>query len=125
MPATFIRVRWQWIVLPAGVWAFGLVPWVVVVIQTWRLQLPNWRNDLLPPIFLFREDSRHGDTSRGGDQSTETEVKMKSQGQGEILRAMVTRAGLTKRRRSRPLCGCKSLGQFSDSRGSRGVMRPA
>ncbi|KAK4669885.1 uncharacterized protein QC763_206930 [Podospora pseudopauciseta] len=51
--ATFVRVRWYWIALPAAVWTLGFVAWVVAVIRTKRLQLPTCREDLLPLLFLY------------------------------------------------------------------------
>jgi len=54
VPATFIHVRWEWIILPALVWVFGFITWCAIVIQTWRLRLPKWRDDLLPLVFLYR-----------------------------------------------------------------------
>ena len=54
IPATFVRVQWQWILLPAAVWVSGFVTWAAIAFQTWRLRLPKWRDDLLPLMFLYR-----------------------------------------------------------------------
>lgn len=55
---TFVRVRWYWIALPAGVWLLGFAAWVVAVTQTGRLSLPTWRDDPLPLLFLYRADAQ-------------------------------------------------------------------
>ncbi|KAK3386084.1 hypothetical protein B0H63DRAFT_191903 [Podospora didyma] len=52
--ATFVRVDWRWILLPAAVWFLGIVTWITIAIQTRRLRLPTWREDLLPLVFLYR-----------------------------------------------------------------------
>lgn len=53
--ATFVRVQWLWILLPCTVWGLGVITWIVVAFRTRRLRLPNWRDDPLPLLFLYRE----------------------------------------------------------------------
>ncbi|KAK4228057.1 hypothetical protein QBC38DRAFT_525029, partial [Podospora fimiseda] len=57
VPATFIHVQWGWIIPPALVWFFGFITWCAIVIQTWQLGIPKWRDDLLPLVFLYRGDT--------------------------------------------------------------------
>jgi hypothetical protein len=56
-PATFVRVTWVWIVVPAAVWALGAATWVAVALQTRRRGLPAWRDNPLPLAFAYRDDA--------------------------------------------------------------------
>lgn len=67
--ATFVRVRWAWIVLPAAVWALGLAAWAVVAVQTYRMRLPKWRDDPLPLVFLYRDGDARGGQAIAGSPS--------------------------------------------------------
>lgn len=84
IPDTFVRVQWEWIILPLLVWVLGLVTWAVIAFQSWRLRLPRWRDDTLPLMFLYRpmkdERGKHGDGGRLGAVTGSDELD-------EILRA--------------------------------------
>ncbi|KAK0644000.1 hypothetical protein B0T16DRAFT_513324 [Cercophora newfieldiana] len=71
IPVTFIRVQWEWILLPAVVWTFCFITWAVIAIQTRRLQLPKWRDDLLPLVFLHRGGGSQQGASTGGEVAEE------------------------------------------------------
>ncbi|KAK0641015.1 hypothetical protein B0T16DRAFT_448574 [Cercophora newfieldiana] len=58
VPAAFVRIQWEWIILPVLVWVFGIITWAVIAFQTWCLRLPTWRDDLLPLVFLYRGANR-------------------------------------------------------------------
>ena len=53
--ATFVRVEWYWITLPVAVWGIGIVVWLGVVVQSRRLRIPVWRENVLPLLFLYRD----------------------------------------------------------------------
>ncbi|KAE8380915.1 hypothetical protein BDV26DRAFT_302412 [Aspergillus bertholletiae] len=51
--ATYISVHWQWIVLPALVWLLGAVTLIGAIWKTRRANVPKWKNDPMPLLFLF------------------------------------------------------------------------
>lgn len=66
---------------PATVCVFGFTTWAAIAIQTWRLSLPKWRDDLLPLVFLYRDDGRQQETPAEGDiRSPAQEGFLKSYG---------------------------------------------
>jgi hypothetical protein len=54
--ATFVKVHWQWLSLPALVWILTATTWIGTTILTRRAKLQKWQNDILPLLFLYRED---------------------------------------------------------------------
>jgi len=89
--ATFVRIQWYWLMLPAAVWILGVTTWSTVVIQTGRLSLPAWRDDPLPLLFLYDGDEPQDDhhdaplyrsvpPSDGGQRAYEGEVVLESDG---------------------------------------------
>ena len=85
IPATFVSVQWQWILLPAAVWVSGFVTWAAIAFQTWRLRLPKWRDDLLPLMFLYRGEGRSEETHNNGEGSPRTATGTHEQ--EELLKA--------------------------------------
>ncbi|RFU24980.1 hypothetical protein B7463_g11358, partial [Scytalidium lignicola] len=57
---TFIHIEWLWIVLPTMAWVFSLVTWLGTALRTYQWRIPKWRDNPLPLMFLYRENS--GDT---------------------------------------------------------------
>ncbi|KAF2013685.1 hypothetical protein BU24DRAFT_424693 [Aaosphaeria arxii CBS 175.79] len=53
--ATFVRIEWVWLILPAIVLAAGVVFFFAVILVTHRAALPLWGNNILPLLFLLRE----------------------------------------------------------------------
>jgi hypothetical protein len=53
---TFLRVRWQWLSVPVLVWVLTALTWTTTTVHTSRARLPSWRNQILPLLFLYRED---------------------------------------------------------------------
>ena len=73
--ANFVRVRWGWLSLSIVVWLMAAFTWISTSIITQRLELPKWRNDILPLLFIYRGDSEesraHGISSEGFALSAE------------------------------------------------------
>lgn len=55
--ATFVRVRWQWLSLPVLVWFLVLATWIGAAITTRRTKVQKWRNNVLPLLFLYRDEN--------------------------------------------------------------------
>ncbi|OJJ42091.1 hypothetical protein ASPZODRAFT_105830 [Penicilliopsis zonata CBS 506.65] len=54
---SFVAVHWQWLLLPLFVWLLATVSWIGAV---WKSgpQIPVWKNDILPLLFLYRPADR-------------------------------------------------------------------
>lgn len=58
VPAVYITVHWQWVVLPLVVWVAGATLVAGTLWKTRRARVPAWRNDTLPLLFLSRGQER-------------------------------------------------------------------
>lgn len=58
MPAVYIAVHWQWVVLPLVVWVAGATLVGGTLWKTQRARAPAWRNDTLPLLFLYKSEER-------------------------------------------------------------------
>ena len=56
---TLVRVQYQWLALPAAVWLLSVVTWLGSWYHTSRANVPRWRDNIVPLIFL-RQDSSEG-----------------------------------------------------------------
>ncbi|KAI2893889.1 hypothetical protein CBS76997_2628 [Aspergillus niger] len=56
MPAVYIAVHWQWVVLPLVVWVAGATLVGGTLWKTQRARAPAWRNDTLPLLFLYKSE---------------------------------------------------------------------
>lgn len=50
--ASFVVVRWEWLVFPLLVWLLATVSWIGTLLRSGR-NLPVWKNDVLPLLFLY------------------------------------------------------------------------
>jgi hypothetical protein len=50
-------VRWEWIVLPGLVWVLGVGTLAGTIWKTRRAQVPKWKNDPIPLMFLYQDGS--------------------------------------------------------------------
>ncbi|KAL4874723.1 hypothetical protein BJY04DRAFT_233338 [Aspergillus karnatakaensis] len=50
----FVKVVWEWLILPLCVWALTLCVWIAAVVRTRRGGLYKWTNNPLPLLFLYR-----------------------------------------------------------------------
>ncbi|KAJ5489865.1 hypothetical protein N7453_010690 [Penicillium expansum] len=57
---TYVAVHWQWIALPALVWLLGLATLVGTIWKTRRGSVPQWKNDLIPLLFLYKNEQDEG-----------------------------------------------------------------
>ncbi|KAI0543232.1 hypothetical protein GGR58DRAFT_509944 [Xylaria digitata] len=57
VPATFVRIRWQWMSLSVFVWILSAITWFWTITFTRRAKLHKWRNDIIPLLFLYRPES--------------------------------------------------------------------
>ncbi|KAL5342254.1 hypothetical protein BJX70DRAFT_410909 [Aspergillus crustosus] len=78
--ATYIAVRWQWLVLPIFVWALAVTTLAGTIWKMQRGGVPKWRNDPVPLLFLLR-DTILDDPGRGmsvrGDEGDISRVKVR------------------------------------------------
>lgn len=51
--ASFVVVRWEWLILPLLVWILATVSWIGTAWKSGR-NVPGWKNDILPLLFLYR-----------------------------------------------------------------------
>ncbi|GKZ60853.1 hypothetical protein AnigIFM49718_007213 [Aspergillus niger] len=56
VPAVYIAVHWQWVVLPLVVWVAGATLVGGTLWKTQRARAPAWRNDTLPLLFLYKSE---------------------------------------------------------------------
>lgn len=54
---TFVRVQWAWLTLPVVVWFAALITWIGTAWETRRLGVRSWGNNILPLLFLYREEA--------------------------------------------------------------------
>jgi hypothetical protein len=54
---SYIQVRWEWIVLPGLVWVLGVGTLAGTIWKTRRAQVPKWKNDPIPLMFLYQDGS--------------------------------------------------------------------
>lgn len=54
---SYVEVRWRWIVLPALVWLLGTGTLAGTIWNTRRAQVPKWKNDPIPLLFLYQDGS--------------------------------------------------------------------
>ncbi|GES64543.1 hypothetical protein AAWM_03962 [Aspergillus terreus] len=59
IPAVYVTVHWQWMVLPLLVWVVGATLVGGTLWKTRRARVPAWRNNPLPLLFLYRGGERH------------------------------------------------------------------
>jgi hypothetical protein len=52
---SYVEVRWRWIVLPALVWLLGTGTLAGTIWKTRRAQVPKWKNDPIPLLFLYQD----------------------------------------------------------------------
>jgi len=52
---TFVRIEWWWMMLPALVWAMGVITWLGTAWRTRKRGMKSWWNNPLPLLFLYRE----------------------------------------------------------------------
>ncbi|GIK02028.1 hypothetical protein Aspvir_006071 [Aspergillus viridinutans] len=52
---SYVQVRWAWIVLPALVWVLGAGTLAGTIWKTRRAQVPKWKNDPIPLLFLYQD----------------------------------------------------------------------
>lgn len=53
---TFVRVEWQWLSLPVAVWICSFIVWLGSMLKTWKIGVPLWRDNVLPLLYLYREE---------------------------------------------------------------------
>ena len=61
--ATFVRIHWWWLVLPALVWILSAVTLVGTVWKSTKTSMPGWRDNLLPLTMLYRGTRGSADKS--------------------------------------------------------------
>ncbi|KAF7170804.1 hypothetical protein CNMCM5623_003323 [Aspergillus felis] len=54
---SYVQVRWPWIVLPALVWVLGAGTLAGTIWKSRRAQVPKWKNDPIPLLFLYQDGS--------------------------------------------------------------------
>ncbi|KAJ5793602.1 hypothetical protein N7457_000201 [Penicillium paradoxum] len=57
---TYIAVFWQWMALPALVWLLGLATVIGTAWKSQRADIPKWKNDMIPLLFLYPDGQQHG-----------------------------------------------------------------
>jgi hypothetical protein len=53
--ATFVRVRWVWLVFPVVLWILSLVAWIGTIWSIRCSRVPLWGTTVLPLLCLHRE----------------------------------------------------------------------
>jgi hypothetical protein len=52
---SYVRIDWMWMSMPILVWTMALLTSIGTAITTRRAKLPTWANNMLPLLFLYRE----------------------------------------------------------------------
>lgn len=60
-----IAVHWQWIVVPALVWLLGIVTLIGTIWKSRQADVPTWKTDLIPLLFLYKDAQETGVPSHG------------------------------------------------------------
>ncbi|KAF7190708.1 hypothetical protein HII31_07867 [Pseudocercospora fuligena] len=55
---SYVHIQWPWIILPVLVWLLAAVVWIGTSLKTRRAKIPSWREDILPLLFLYREEDK-------------------------------------------------------------------
>ncbi|RYP06950.1 hypothetical protein DL764_002837 [Monosporascus ibericus] len=76
----FIRVEWQWLLLPLAVWLLSCVTLAGAIWKTRRAGWPVWRDDPLPLVFMQRYDDMIEQLSKrfGGVSTLAHEMRAKN-----------------------------------------------
>lgn len=62
----FFRIEWYWLVIPGAVWILALATWLLAFLQTGATNVPLWKADPIPLLFLLRGQKQKGDCSASG-----------------------------------------------------------
>lgn len=77
--ATYVSVQWQWLALPVFVW---VVAAATLAGTLWKMRsVPKWKNDVVPLLFLYRDEDNdgrgeYGVPVRGVDGVDDVEVRL-------------------------------------------------
>ena len=42
---TFVHTEWFWLIIPVLVWVLSVLLWVGTAVQSWKRNVPVWRNN--------------------------------------------------------------------------------
>lgn len=70
---TFVAVHWQWLALPVLVWILTAITWIGAAVLTARARLPKLRSDVIPLLFLYRDDECKVQTGAASGDDTESD----------------------------------------------------
>lgn len=74
---TYIKVHWQWIVLPVLVCVLAAATLIGTMWKTRRVTVPKWKNDPIPLLFLCQgEASRDLDDKEASERAKNLTVRL-------------------------------------------------
>ncbi|KAJ5381158.1 uncharacterized protein N7496_003586 [Penicillium cataractarum] len=81
---TYVSVHWQWIALPVIIWLLGLITLAGTIWKTYRAEVPTWKNDAMPLLFLY-ENSQDEKPRPGEELPNDRKGRLYESGDRMIL----------------------------------------
>lgn len=55
---SYVHIQRSWMILSGFVWLLATIVWIGTSLKTRRAKIPSWREEILPLLFLYREEDR-------------------------------------------------------------------